>query len=89
MTDFAYFIRQYQHHLDQSRELYDKAAKIWAKIPSEIQAEIKAFHEEAYCDASNEGVECCLEILDGDAQAALIFTIEDLEKRKNDQDSHC
>ena len=59
-------------------------AAVWAKIPPGVQAEISALHEKNMyeCCGYSEGQHCCVDFLDGGADAGYRDIIRKTSKGK-------
>ena len=63
----------FQWDYDRKKPMLDEWAAAWARIPSDVQAEIWRLHEEHKyeCAGLSEGLWCCVDFLDGGAEAYL------------------
>jgi hypothetical protein len=55
----------------RDRPMLEEWAAVWAKVPLDVQAEISALHEKHVyeCCGYSEGQTCCVNFLDGGADA--------------------
>jgi hypothetical protein len=61
--------------------MFEEWAAVWAKIPPDAQAEIRALHGKHYdeCCAFSEGQTCCISYLDGSAAESYLDEIRKTE----------
>ncbi len=68
----------------QQLPMFSEWAAVWARIPPDVQAEIRALHEKHVfdCCGYGEGQSCCIDFLDGGAAQGYQDEIRKEEARK-------
>ena len=62
--------------------MFEEWAAVWAKIPPDVQGEIRALHKKHVyeCCGFSEGQSCCIDYLDGGAAEGHLNEIRKLER---------